>query len=109
VPTVYVQIRVAAADRAACEAALAAFGSYPLKPLCPYPGPTTDPATDYGTNVSCVTGTPLYDTLVAVPTDYPTGGAAQIVQLTAPYWKAFRNSVHWVGWLNAAGLQEQVP
>lgn len=108
-PTVYVQVRVAAADRAAAEADLSAFGSYPLdQPLCPYPGDPADPATHYGKNLSCVTGTGLYDALLAIPAAYPSGGAVQVVQLTSPYWKAFKPAVHWVGWLNAAGLQPQV-
>lgn len=106
-PTVYVQIQCAAADRAAVEADLSAHGSYPLSvPLTTYPGDSEAAATHYGANISCVMNGALHAALLAISASYP-GSAVQTVQMTSPYYRAFSKPVHWTAWLQSQALQEQ--
>ena len=107
-PTLRIPVVVLAADVAAAEAHLSAYGSYPLSvPLVPYPGPEDATATAYGANISCVWPGTLHDAIVEMPTLF-TGAAVNPVQYTSPYWKAFNTAVHWTAWLNSLGLQPQV-
>lgn len=104
-PTVYIQVQAPTAQKAAIESDLSAYGSYLLTAaLCPYPGDPADPATNYGMNLSCVMDSDLDAFLQTLPGTYP-GCAVQTVQRTSPYYKAFKNPVHWVAWLNSQGLQ----
>jgi hypothetical protein len=104
-PTVYVQIQCPAADKAAIESDLSAYGSYPLAvEITTYPGDPAAPATHYGANVSCVMGGPLDVFMQTLPGTYP-GCNVQTVQRTSPYYKAFNAAVNWVGWLNGQALQ----
>lgn len=107
-PTVYVQVQVLAADQAAAVDYLSGYGSYPLSvEIVPYPGPSGDPATNYGNNISCVMDGSLDAALQAMPGLFP-GCAVQTIQRTYPYWKAYSKAVNWDGWLNAQGLQPRV-
>lgn len=107
-PTVYVQVQVLAADRAAAVDHLSSYGSYPLDTeIVPYPGPQGGPATNYGSNISCVMGGALDAALQAMPGMFP-GCTVQTTQRTTPYWRAYSKPVHWDGWLNSQGLQPRV-
>lgn len=107
-PTVYIQAQVLAADQAAAVDYLSTYGSYPLNSeIVPYPGDASVAATNYGSNISCVMNGSLDVALQAMPGMFP-GCTVQTVQRTTPYWKVFNSAVHWVGWLNAQGLQPRV-
>lgn len=106
--TIYIQIQAPAASVAAIEADLSAYGSYPLSvPLTTYPGDPEAAATNYGCNLSCVMGSAIDVFIQTLPGSYP-GCTVQTVQRTSPYYKAFVNAVHWIGWLNSQGLQPAV-
>jgi hypothetical protein len=103
--TVKVQVVVTAADRAAAEDYLSAYGSYPLSAeLTTYPGDPAAQATHHGLSLSCLWPGALHDALVAMPGLFP-GSSVGVVQYTSPYWKAYQTAVHWTAWLNSLGLQ----
>jgi len=107
-PTVRITIQCSAADKAAVESDLSAYGSYPLSvPLVPYPGDPAAEATNYGASISCPMDGHLDVFMQTLPGTYP-GCTVQTVQRTSPYYKAFNTAVHWTAWLNAQGLQPRV-